>query len=227
MPKEMLADGTKPVDYLDGFLRLCAGLRAQTTNCPSSQKKFAEVRSVPEAAAALRMFWQSVVEQVPAEFIRILSVHYLTYKADMNAAGVYFNEPPADPTNALVFIGDSDGPVIIKEKRPRVIVLGRAFVVLGDHARCECHNAEAKIHCYDYSRASLRRGTAFAFDRSFVEGAGEICTNDCSEARITGGVLYDHGHLRITAYNNAVVHSFTHRKIVLYDDSKLIIDIDT
>jgi len=204
------------------FIQICTALREQTTNCEKSQVKFSEAQSVTEAVAAFRMFWLSIVAQVPDKFIAVAAEHYADYRDEVNAAGVYFNEPPTDPSNALVFIGNSDEPITIDKGKPRVIVLGKANVTIADHVRCECHNAEAVIDCREFSRVKLIKGTAHVRDRSFAEGSGSFYTYGCSTTRIEGGELSDQGHLLIKSYNDAVIHSFTHRNIELNDNSQLI-----
>lgn len=205
----------------DKFQQICADLRLQTTNCQKSQVKFGEAKSVTEAVAALRMFWISVVEQIPAEFVSALDQHYAEFRDEMNAAGVYYNEAPANPTNAVVFVGDIQSTLSILNGRPRVIVLGRANVVVSDHVRCECYHEDAQIECCGHSRLQLKKGSAIARDYSTVEGYGTILTHDRATAYIYGGSLFDRGHNLIKSYNDAVIHSFTDRKIELYDQSQL------
>lgn len=209
---------------LNSLLSLCTQLRLKTTNCEISQTDFAAVSSAPEAFAVIRRFWQAIVAQIPELFIQTMAANYHRFKTSANAAGVYFNEPPVNTVNSIVFVGDSPSPVSVMHHRPRVIILGSASVSLADHVRGECFSPNAIVTCFGNSRLTLHRGTAIAHDRSSVIGSGIVHTYDCSSATIMGGELFDHGHLRIVAHNDTVVYSFSRRSIELNDNSKLIID---
>ena len=67
----------------------------------------------------------------------------------------------------------------------------------------------------------MSAGTVTAHDRSTVTGSGNITSHDATTILITGGKLEDNGHYSITAYNDAVVNSFTDRKISICDNAKL------
>ncbi len=210
---------------LDQFLTLADQLRLKTTNCENFKTEIQAAASVTAAFGVFRRYWQSVAEQIPDEFICVMSENYCWMKPYANAAGVYFNESPTDSPLALVFVGDMGHNLEVLDQQPRVIVLGKAKVTLDGKVRGECFCDKAEVTCRGDSRLRLRRGTAIAYDYSRVEGFGAIKTHDCSTAIIMGGELYDHGHLRIVAYNNAIIHSFTRSKIELYNSSQLILDL--
>lgn len=210
---------------LNAFLTKCEELMLKTTNCPSFHDRLEEAKSATEAVAVFRLFWQNVVDQIPDDFLAMMDEYYQAYREDIVAAGVYYNESPSNPLNAIVFVGNSDEKISVSEGKPKVVVLGKAEVAVGDHVRCECHNADASVTCQGYSRLRLVSGTAYAFGRSFVEGSGIVHAHDCCTVRMDGGELFDHGHLRIKACNNAIIHSFTHRGIEAVGNAQLIIDL--
>lgn len=215
---------TQPDSDLHFFIQTCDRLREKTTNCSNSRSAFATVTSIPEAVNAFRQFWVSVVTQVPDDFIQTVDILYPRYRSEINAAGVYFNESPGDRLNALVFIGGHTyiPEVSIPTGRSRVIVVGRSKVSIGDHIRCRCYSDEAEISCTGHAQLTIDRGKAIATERSHVTGSGEIHTSGNATVRIYGGHLYDGGHLDIQAYNDATVHSFTDRHIILHDRATLI-----
>lgn len=209
---------------LEYFLDKCSALRIKTTNCNNSQEAFANARSVTEAIGAFRMFWLSVVDQVPADLTTTLLDLYPRFRTEMHACGVYFNEPPSDIANSIVFVGgiDEAPEVEITRGRVRVSVISKAKLTIGDHIRCTCYAPDATVICRDRSRLTLHGGTAYAYDRSTVSGNGTIHTYHCATARVYGGHLYDHGHQLIQSYNHAIIHSCADKKIVLNDNSQLV-----
>lgn len=208
---------------LKKFMASCDRLRKKTSNCSNAQVAFATATTIPEAVTAFRQFWVSVVEQVPHEFIRTMQELYPLFRGDINAAGVYFNEIPADPVNTLVFVGGLDTPpeIDFANGRMRVIVVSKSRITIDGHIQCRCYSEDAEIICKGYSRLTLEAGIAHVYDHSAVSGSGEIHTHGSATARIYGGTLHDHGHYDIRAYNRAIVHSSSRRNITLYDHTQL------
>lgn len=137
---------------------------------------------------------------------------------------------PAGPsvTNAMILIGDrpvgSDSSHLVIRGRHRVYVLGDLPVTVTDNSSVHINSARANVTVTGSARANIERGTLIARDRAVVNGKGLITCYDSTTIYVSGGVLHDKGHLDIIAYNDAVINSFTSRRIKLNDQAILNIE---
>ena len=137
---------------------------------------------------------------------------------------------PAGPsvTNAMILIGDrpvgSDTSHLVIRGRHRVYVLGDLPVTVTDNSSVHINSARANVTVTGSARANIEQGTLIARDRAVVNGKGDITCYDSTTIYVAGGVLHDKGHLDIIAYNDAVINSFTSRRIKLNDQARLVIE---
>lgn len=137
---------------------------------------------------------------------------------------------PAGPsvTNAMILIGDrrvgSDTSQLTIRGRHRVYVLGDLPVTVTDNSSVHINSARANVTVTGSARANIEQGTLIARDRAVVNGKGDITCYDSTTIYVAGGVLHDKGHLDIIAYNDAVINSFTSRRIKLNDQARLVIE---
>ncbi len=214
--------------YFQRFQDLCIGILAQSDNCLESQALFRSARTVPELVTAWQRFWAGVMHEVPEQVIAAFADLYPVYRDDINRAGVFYNEaPPAEFNHGMVLVGDApaaDAAAITISGRHRVYVLGDAPITVGGSSSVHVNAARANVTLSDCARANIEQGTLVARGRSIVNGRGDMTCFDAATIYISGGTLTDHGHLNIVAFNDAVVRSFTNRRIQLNDQSKLIIN---
>lgn len=202
--------------YFKEFQNLCVNILAQSENCQDSQKAFKEADTIPQLVSAWKRFWNGVLTEVSVQVVTAFANLYSVYRDDINKAGVYYNEEPQDvPTPAMVLVGDGEQEVEIHGNH-HVYVLGNAPVSVYGNCSVYVGSTEANVSLYDYVRANVKAGTVAAHDRSYINGSGSLSCYDASVVNITGGTLDDYGHGKITAYNNAVVSSFTSKRIQLY-----------
>ena len=243
----------KQDEYFLRFQQLCIGILAQSDNCMESQQQFKSARSVPELVTAWQRFWAGVLHEVPEQVIKAFADLYPVYRDDIIRAGVYYNEAPpvgiypenpispvspsdaatvpsASPlgptTNAMILIGDA--PATVPDDsihgRNRVYVLGDLPVTVTDNSSVHVNSDRAVVTVCGSARANIERGTLIARDRAVVNGKGLITCYDSTTIYVSGGVLHDKGHLDIIAYNDAVINSFTNRRIKLNDQAILNIE---
>ena len=131
-------------------------------------------------------------------------------------------------TNAMILIGDrpvgSDTSQLTIRGRHRVYVLGDLPVTVTDNSSVHINSARANVTVTGSARANIEQGTLIARDRAVVNGKGDITCYDSTTIYVAGGVLHDKGHLDIIAYNDAVINSFTSRRIKLNDQARLVIE---
>ena len=154
-----------------------------------------------------------------------------------DAATVPSASPLGPTTNAMILIGDAptvpDGSPsgetaspsgLVIHGRNRVYVLGNLPVTVTDNSSVHVNSDRAVVTVCGSARANIERGTLIARDRAVVNGKGLITCYDSTTIYVSGGVLHDKGHLDIIAYNDAVINSFTNRRIKLNDQARLVIE---
>ena len=199
------------------FKQLCIGILAQSGNCQASQHDFGETASIKEMCDTWHKYWHGMITEVPQQVVQAFRDFYPDFKAEINAAGIFYNE---DSRTGYVLVGDSDEPIHLSFAHTAYI-LGKAHVVLHSNATALAMNAGCKVELLDNSRATIKEGYAIARNNSYLVTSKEAECYDCATVHITDGTLYDHGHREICAYGEATIHSFTSRLIKLYDKSKL------
>lgn len=202
--------------YFKEFQDLCVNILAQSGNCQDSQKAFKEANTIPQLVVAWKRFWNGILTEVPVQVVTAFAKLYSVYKDDINKAGVYYNEEPQSvPTQAMIIIGDSEQNIEIHGNH-HIYVLGNAAVSVYDNSSVYVGSANANVSLYGYVRANVKAGMVAAHEHSYINGSGVLSCYDASVVNIMGGTLDDYGHSKITAYNDAVVNSFTSKKIQLF-----------
>ncbi len=219
-------------DYFERFQSLCIKILSQSDNCQESQDLFRAAKSVPELVSAWQRFWAGVLHEVPEQVIKAFADLYPVYRDDIIRAGVYYNEAPVDldgrllMTGGMVLIGDAaegdsvDHPLVIPG-RHRIYVLGDLPLTVTDNCSVNVNADRACVTVKGFVRCNLEKGKVIAREHAVVNGHGVIVCYDATNIAISGGYVTDHGHMQITAYNDACVQSFTNRYITLNDHSTL------
>lgn len=192
--------------------------------CTHGYKELMDSKTVEEIATVLRRYWQELVSKQYADVIcEEMPYHYEELKDGFNKAGVYFNEcPQGVMQQAFVLIGNSDKPVHIYGNSS-AYVLGKVHVIGHDQSRLYCDQSDGKIELLDYAKGVLTAGYAIVRNRAQLDASADCECHNAATVLITAGTLTDHGHMQISAYKDAVVNSFTNRKIALYNNAKLTI----
>lgn len=198
---------TEKEKYVEEFKELCLGILAQSNNCKQSQQDFRAAKSVPEAVTAWMKYFAGVVDEVPRQVAETFGRLYGKYKSDINKAGVYYNETPPEMSNSMVVIvGDCDEKLQIGA-RHRVYVLGKAEVVVYWQASATVNHPDAMVRATNSARVSMREGSAEMCGSSHFVGKGTVYAWNSCRVDISGGKVYDFGHVRISAYGDSVVYS--------------------
>lgn len=182
------------------------GVLAQSGNCEASQREFYAAQSVPELAQAWQHFWAGAVTEVPEQVVEAFAEHYAVYREGINAAGWWYNEqPPTTVQRAQVLIGKQTQDSLRIEGRHKVYVLSTQPVIIGGNCGVYVNCETANVVVTDSARCNIKQGMLTAYKRAVVNGSGNMECHDSATVYITGGTLYDYGHLNIIAYNDACV----------------------
>lgn len=190
--------------------------------CTHGYKELMQADTAEGIATVWRRYWRELVSGQYADVIcEEMPYHYEELKEGFNKTGLFFNECPQSYTNrSFVLVGNSEEPIHIYGYA-EAYVLGNAHVIAHDHARIYCSQLQGKVELLDYAYGNVTAGYAIARDRSTLEAATDCECHNASNVSITAGTLHDHGHMEISAYNDAVVDTFTAMRINLYNNSKL------
>ena len=207
------------------FQKLCIDILAESDNCEASQKAFKEAKTIPALVQAWRTFLSGVIHEVPLQVKDAFARLYDTYKAEINASDLYYNEDPQQNHRCMVLIGDAaagkENAVLQINGNHHVYVIGNQKVTIGDSCHVTVSADDTRVTVTDHAVATIEKGSIEAWGRAQVSGHGDITCHDSTVVSIDGGVVHDHGHLQILAYNDSLVDSFTKRRVMLYDKATL------
>ena len=206
-----------PEQRTQRFKTLCVNILAQSGNCQESQHTFKSTQSIPEMCEAWRKYWHGLITEVPQQVIDAFKAVYPEFKADINQGGIFYNE---DSPTGTVLVGDTDEEIHLYSSR-KIYVLGKAHVILHNAATALVMNEGCKIELLDGSKATIKAGYGIARNYAHLVTCQEAECYDQSVAFITDGTLHDHGHKKINAFGTALIDTFTHRLIDLYDSARI------
>lgn len=199
------------------FKTLCVHILAQSGNCQESQHAFRSTQSIPEMCEAWRKYWHGLITEVPQQVIDAFKAVYPEFKADINLGGIFYNE---DSPTGTVLVGDTDEEIHLYSSR-KIYVLGKAHVILHNAATALVMNEGCKVELLDGSKATIKAGYGIARNYAHLVTCQEAECYDQSVVFITDGILHDHGHKKINAFGTALIDTFTHRLIDLYDSARI------
>lgn len=199
------------------FKTLCVHILAQSGNCQESQHAFKSTQSIPEMCEAWRKYWHGLITEVPQQVIDAFKAVYPEFEADINQGGIFYNE---DSPTGTVLVGDTDEEIHLYSSR-KIYVLGKAHVILHNAATALVMNEGCKVELLDGSKATIKAGYGIARNYAHLVTCQEAECYDQSVVFITDGILHDHGHKKINAFGTALIDTFTHRLIDLYDSARI------
>lgn len=215
--KKMTKNKETPEQRTQRFKTLCVNILAQSGNCQKSQHAFKSTQSIPEMCEAWRKYWHGLITEVPQQVIDAFKAVYPEFKADINQGGIFYNE---DSLTGTVLVGDTDEEIHLYSSR-KIYVLGKAHVILHNAATALVMNEGCKVELLDGSKATIKAGYGIARNYAHMVTCQEAECYDQSVVFITDGTLHDHGHKKINAFGTALIDTFTHRLIDLYDSAKV------
>lgn len=151
------------------FSKLVQQVQAHTGNCQESIDDFKACTNIPELVQVMKKYWATLIDEAPQQLKAVFAANYKTYAAEINKAGLYYNEIPP---RGIVLIGDMPksfkNPIEVHSsmKSLHVYVVGKAHVRLYGDARCYCNCPDAVIELRDISVANVRAGRAIARNQS-------------------------------------------------------------
>ena len=215
--KKMTKNKETPEQRTQRFKILCVHILAQSGNCQESQHAFKSTQSIPEMCEAWRKYWHGLITEVPQQVIDAFKAVYPEFKADINQGGIFYNE---DSPTGTVLVGDTDEEIHLYSSR-KIYVLGKAHVILHNAATALVMNEGCKIELLDGSKATIKAGYGIARNYAHLVTCQEAECYDQSVVFISDGILHDHGHKKINAFGTALIDTFTHRLIDLYDSARI------
>lgn len=215
------------VNDFQKFQRVCLDVLSQSNNCAESQQLFGSAESIPEMVGAWQKFWAGMIHEVPEQVIKVFTEFYPVYREKIRLGGLYYDEAPvltlsSPMASCMVLVGDGDEPLEVSG-RHRVYIIGARPVICRGNCKVYVCADRAQVDIYDNCRCNAEAGRVTAYGRSYLNGKGTLACHDSSTVYIVGGTLSDYGHLRIDAYNDAKVDSFTSRCITLHNQAELTI----
>lgn len=206
-----------PEQRTQRFKTLCVNILAQSGNCQESQHAFKSTQSIPEMCEVWRKYWHGLITEVPQQVIDAFRAVYPEFKTDINQGGIFYNE---DSSTGTVLVGDTDEEIHLYSSR-KIYVLGKAHVILHNAATALVMNEGCKVELLDGSKATIKAGYGIARNYAHLVTCKEAECYDQSVVFMTDGTLHDHGHQKINAFGTAMIDTFTHRLIDLYDSAKV------
>lgn len=213
-------------DYFYNFKQLCISILSESDNCKPSQQAFQSATTVQQLVHAWEKYWSGIIHEVPQQVKDAFTQLYSVYKADINRAGLWYNEQPqTGGYRALVLIGDAtpetaQSAVDIMGNH-RIYIIGSQSVRIFGTCRAFISSRKARVELFGSVDANIEKGEVKAREFSRIHGKGTITSYDSAVVDIYGGTCEDHGHYEINAYNDSVVTSFTSRKIKLHGKARL------
>ena len=74
------------------FKQLCISILAQSGNCQDSQRDFGKVSSIKDMCDTWHKYWHGMITEVPQQVVQAFKDFYPDFKAEINAAGIFYNE---------------------------------------------------------------------------------------------------------------------------------------
>lgn len=198
-----------------------AKLMAKRQNaCTEGFKKLVASTNLGELRAVLHQYWSDILSMLRKDNFMLLRESYVSYKAEFNAVGLWFNE------------STDQGKVILTEGAFEVFGNARAWafedanVDLNDTARC---SAFGKVFVCARGNSVLSlsdKASCYAYERSNINANGFSEVDAFESCTITAGEdasVYAHGWNIITAVGNAQIFAPSSRKIKLLGNAKLTI----
>lgn len=198
-----------------------AKLMAKRQNaCTEGFRKLVAATNLGELRAVLHQYWSDILSMLRKDNFMLLRDSYVSYKAEFNAIGIWFNE------------STDQGKVILTEGAFEVFGNARAWayenasVDLNDMARC---SAFGKVFVCARGNSVLflsDKASCYAYERSNINANGHSEVDAFESCTITAGEdasVYAHGWNVITAVGNAQIFAPYSRKIKLLGNAKLTI----
>lgn len=196
-----------------------AKLMAKRQNaCTEGFRKLVASTNLGELRAVLHQYWSDILSMLRKDNFMLLRESYVSYKAEFNAIGIWFNE------------STDQGKVILTEGAFEVFGNARAWayenasVDLNDTARCSafgkvfvCARGNSVLYLSD-------KASCYAYERSNINANGHSEVDAFESCTITAGEdasVYAHGWNVITAVGNAQIFAPSSRKIKLLGNAKL------
>lgn len=188
--------------------------------CKEGFKRLVEAENFGELRAVLHQYWSDILAMLRKDNFMLLRESYVSYKAEFNAIGLWFNE------------STDQGKVILTEGTFEVFGNARAWayenasVDLNDTARC---SAFGKVFVCARGNSVLSlsdKASCYAYERSNINANGHSEVDAFESCTITAGEdasVYAHGWNVITAVGNAQIFAPSSRKIKLLGNAKLTI----
>ena len=203
---------------------ICRKACHERNACKPGFEALMQTNSVASILNVWKDNWQDVYESKFADIManEIASV-YADMRDDFNANNVFVNEP-TDKGLLIVSVPSAATKLqpITVSGTAMCYIFGSGSVTAKDNAEVYCRDEEGQVTLTDHSQGYFKAGQIEI--RNYAKANGSF-TGHCYNAAyivLRGGSLVDHGHLEISAWNDAVIYSNTHKKIDLHGNARLL-----
>lgn len=166
--------------------------------CTKGYQQLLSSKSVSDILATAVANWTDVYKSKFADFMAANIVRQFEgLKDEFHAAGFFVNE---NSDKGICVVCRPDRPLEF-DGRARVYIFDQAEVTARGMARVYCRNKNSVVRLYDNAYGKIEAGRVWAYDFSTVDSHEECWCHDRTIVTISGGVVHDEGHRRMTILN--------------------------
>lgn len=201
---------------------ICRVACHQRNACKPGFESLMQTSTVAGILKVWKENWQDVYESKYADIMaeKIAGV-YADMRDEFNANNVFVNEP-TDRGLLIVAPASQQAGQITVSGTAKCYIFGSGNVLAKDNAEVYCRDSQGMVTLCGHARGFFKDGQVQVrdFARAFGTFQGQ-CYN-AAYILLRGGSVADHGHLEISAWNDAVVYADTRRKIDLHGDARIL-----
>lgn len=166
--------------------------------CTKGYQQLLSSKSVSDILATAVANWTDVYKSKFADFMAANIVRQFEgLKDEFHAAGFFVNE---NSDKGICVVCRPDRPLEF-DGRARVYIFDQAEVTARGMVQVYCRNKNSVVRLYDNAYGKIEAGRVWAYDFSTVDSHEECWCHDRTIVTISGGVVHDEGHRRMTILN--------------------------
>lgn len=207
------------MNNFDRLKEICREACHQRNACKPGFAALMQTNSVAGILKVWRENWQDVYESKYADIMaREIAGVYADMRDDFIASLVFFNEPT---DKGLLIVSAPEEPITVGGTA-KCYIFGSGSVIAKDNAEVYCHDPGGMVTLTGHAKGFFKDGQVQVRDFARASGTFQGHCYNAASIILRGGAVIDHGHLGISAWNDAVVYSDTQKKIELYASARIL-----
>lgn len=191
--------------------------------CKPGFEALMQTNSVAGILNVWRNNWHDVFESKYADIMaNEITGIYADMRDDFNASNVFVNEPTDKGLLIVTASKEVEPSPITVSGQAKCYIFDSGSVIATDDAEVYCRDEKGRVVLTGHSQGFFTAGQVEI--RNYAKAIGTF-TGQCYNAAyviLRGGTVIDHGHLGISAWNDSVVYSNTHKKIDLHGNARIL-----